>query len=132
MRLLILLVLIVTLSCGGNSTSVPNNGSVIGSWKLLGMLKTPIDLDKIKENDLIGGFMNFKDDGTFEGEVNYPKFPDKTIKVSGTYSVENGVITISNPGNNSATKSKIRFEKDFLILTPSSPDGFTAYYKSLS
>ncbi|MGB7210720.1 MAG: hypothetical protein WBD27_18845 [Pyrinomonadaceae bacterium] len=131
MRIFILLILVMAMSCSGNAPSVPNEKSVIGSWKLMGMLKTPIDIEKVTETDFMSGFMNFKADGTFEGEISYPKFPDKTVRASGTYLVENDIITISNPGNNSVTKSTIRFEKDFLIFTPLNPEGFTAYYKPL-
>jgi hypothetical protein len=131
MRFLILIVLFVVVNCGGISDSVSNEKSIIGSWKLMGMTKKPFPIEEVTETDLMGGNMTFKPDNTFDGEVTYPKMPDKNLKVSGTYSIENGILTINNQTNNSATKSAMRFEKDFMILTPLNPDGFIAYYKRL-
>lgn len=73
--------------------------------------------------------MVFKEDGTFEGEVVYPKARDMNVKVSGTYALKNNTLTINNRSNNSTTRSTMKFEQDFLILTPENPEGFIAYYK---
>jgi len=132
MRLLILIVLILTVSCGGVSNSASNEKSIIGSWKLMGMTKTPFPIEKVTETDLIGGSLNFKPDKTFDGEVTYPKIPDKNMKVFGTYTIENDVLTIKNQTNNSTTKSTLKFEKDFMVATSLNTDGFIAYYKRLN
>ena len=132
MRLLILIVLILTVSCGGVSNFASNEKSIIGSWKLMGMTKTPFPIEKVTETDLIGGSLNFKPDKTFDGEVTYPKIPDKNMKVFGTYTIENDVLTIKNQTNNSTTKSTLKFEKDFMVATPLNTDGFIAYYKRLN
>lgn len=133
MRFLILIVLIVTVSCGGGiSGSLSDEKSVIGSWKIMGMTKQPFPLDKITETDLMGGSLNFKPDKTFDGEITYPKMPDKNVKFTGTYAVENGILTINNQTNNSTTQSTLKFEKDFMIATPLNPDGFIMYLKRLN
>ncbi|MBA3787033.1 MAG: hypothetical protein H0X15_16100 [Acidobacteria bacterium] len=132
MRLLILIVLILTVSCGGVSNSASNEKSIIGSWKLMGMTKTPFPIEKVTETDLIGGSLNFKPDKTFDGEVTYPKIPDKNMKVFGTYTIENDVLTIKNQTNNSTSKSTLKFEKDFMVATSLNTDGFIAYYKRLN
>jgi len=132
MRLLILIVLILTVSCGGVSNSASNEKSIIGSWKLMGMTKTPFPIEKVTETDLIGGSLNFKPDKTFDGEVTYPKIPDKNMKVFGTYTIENDVLTIKNQTNNSTSKSTLKFEKDFMVATPLNTDGLIAYYKRLN
>lgn len=131
MRFLILIILLVcAVSCGGRSDNNVNaDKAIIGTWKLLGMTKEPFPLDKITETDLIGGSMTFKDDKTFEGEVVYPKMPEKNLKVSGTYSVEGEILTVNNQANNSTTKSTLRFERDFMIATPETSGAFIAYYK---
>lgn len=98
----------------------------------MGMTKKPFPVEKVTETDLIGGNLNFKPDKTFEGEVTYPKMPDKNLKISGSYSVENEILTINNQTNNSTTKSTLKFEKDFLVATPLNPDGFIMYYKRLN
>jgi hypothetical protein len=132
MRFLILIVLIAAVSCGGVSDSLSNEKSITGSWKLMGMTKQPFPLEKITETDLMGGSLNFKPDKTFDGEITYPKMPDKNLKVSGTYAVENGILTINNQTNNSTTQSTLKFEKDFMIATPLNPDGFIMYLKRLN
>lgn len=132
MRFLIFIVLIITtISCGKVSESVSFDKAIIGSWKLMGMTKKPFPIEEVTETDLMGGSLNFKPDKTFDGEVIYPKKPENNLKVFGTYKIENEIITISNQINSSTTESKIRFEKDFMILTPLKPDGFIAYYKRL-
>ena len=73
--------------------------------------------------------MTFKEDGTFEGEVLYPKMPDKNLKVSGTYSVENQTLTVNNQSNNSTSKSTLKFEQDFMITSPKQPGAVIMYYK---
>jgi len=132
MRFLILILLIVTVDCGGVSESVSPEKSIVGSWKLMGMVKTPVEIERVTESDLMTGNLTFKSDKTFDGEVIYPKSPDKNTKVSGTYSVENGILTISNKANNSTTKSTLKFEMDFMIGTPLNPEGFIAYYKRIN
>ena len=132
MRLSILLVLIITASCNGISNFASNESSIIGSWKLMGMTKTLFSIEKVTETDLMDGSLTFKTDKTFDGEVNYPKTPDKNMKIFGTYMIENDILIINNETNNSTTKSTLKFEKDFMIATPLSPNGFIAYYKRLN
>ena len=132
MRFLILILLVVILSCGGTVETTSPEKTIVGSWKLMGMVKTPVEIERVTESDLMTGQLNFKPDKTFDGEVIYPKSPDKNTKVSGTYSVENGILTISNQANNSTTKSTLKFEKDFMIGTPINPEGFIAYYKRVN
>ncbi len=98
----------------------------------MGMTKTPFPIEKVTETDLIGGSLNFKPDKTFDGEVTYPKIPDKNMKVFGTYTIENDVLTIKNQTNNSTSKSTLKFEKDFMVATSLNTDGFIAYYKRLN
>lgn len=130
MRIWIIVLLITTAAC---TVSRPANvnGSVVGSWKLMAMTNEPYPIDRITESDLIGGIMTFKEDGTFETEINYPQMPNKDMKFYGTYTVKNEVLTINNTTNNSTTKSILEFEKDFMIATPTNPGGFIAYYKRL-
>lgn len=132
MRFIILILFILTVSCSSVSNSTSNEKSIIGSWKLMGMTKKPFPIDKITETDLMGGSLTFKPDKTFDGEITYPKKPENNLKVFGTYKIENEIITISNQTNSPTTESKMRFEKDFMILTPLNPDGFIAYYKRLN
>ena len=132
MRLLILIIFIFAAGCGQMSGTASKEQSVVGSWQLMGFTKKPFPIEKITESTLIGGKIIFKPDGTFEGEVIYPKTPERNLKVDGTYAVENGIITINNRANNSTIQSTLRFEKDFMIQTPMHPDGFTAYYKRLN
>lgn len=129
-RFLILIVLIVNIGCGV-SKSVSTEKSIIGSWKLMGMTKKPFDIEKITETDMIGGRMTFKPDNTFDGEVTYTKYPDKNVKAFGTYTIEGEILTITNQGNNSTTKSTFRFEKDFLIAKPLNPEASIMYYKRI-
>ena len=98
----------------------------------MGMTKKPFPIEKITETDLISGTLNFKSDKTFDGEVTYPKMPDKNLRVSGTYTIENGILTINNQTNNSTTQSTLKFEKDFMIVVPLNTDGFIMYYKRLN
>jgi hypothetical protein len=132
MRFLILILLIVTMSCGGTSETVSAEKYIVGSWKLMGMVKTPVEIERVTESDLMTGHLTFKPDKTFDGEVIYPKSPDKNTKVFGTYLVENGILTVSNQANNSTTKSTLKFEKDFMIGTPLNPEGFIAYWKRIN
>ncbi len=132
MRFLIFILLIVTISCSGTSETVSPEKTIVGSWKLMGMVKTPVEIERVTESDLMTGQLNFKPDKTFDGEVIYPKSPDKNTKVSGIYTIENGILTISNRANNSTTKSTFKFEKDFMIATPINPEGFIAYYKRIN
>ena len=139
MHILIVLAFVVTaMSCAnsvsvsnGSSTPISKANSVVGSWKIMGMVSTPLDIEKVTETTLLGGSTNFNADGTFDGEITYPKTPGTTIKQEGTYVVEDDVITISNTVSHSTMKSTIKFEKDVMILTPSKPDAFIAYYKRL-
>lgn len=131
MRLFILVFLIAALSCGSVSESILTEKSVVGSWKLMGMSKTPFPIEQVTESDLMRGNITFKSDKTFDGEVIYPKSPDKNTKVFGTYTIGNDVLTVSNQANNSTTKSTLKFEKDFMIGTPLNPEGFIAYWKRI-
>ncbi len=132
MRFFILFLFIVTVNCGGVSESISSEKSVVGSWKQMGMSKTPVEIERITESELMTGILTFKSDKTFDGEVIYPKSPDKNTKVFGTYSVENGILTISNQANNSTTKSTLKFEKDFMIATPLNSEGFIGYFKRIN
>lgn len=132
MRFLILILLIATVSCGGISEPSSPEESIVGSWKLMGMVKTPVEIERITESDLMTGHLTFRPDKTFDGEIVYPKSPDRNTKVSGTYTVENDVLTITNRSNNSTTKSTLKFEKDFMIGMPLNPEGFIAYYKRIN
>jgi hypothetical protein len=98
----------------------------------MGMVKTLVEIERITESDTMTGHLTFKPDKTFDGEIVYPKSPDRNTKVSDTYSVENGVLTITNRSNNSTTKSTLKFEKDFMIGMPLNPEGFIAYYKRIN
>lgn len=129
MGLIISILILFTLSCGGIFNSDTPEKSIVGSWKLMGMTKKPFPIEEVTQTDLMGGRLNFKPDKTFDGDVTYPKMPENNLKVFGTYKIENDIITISNQANNSTTESKIKFEKDFMILTPLNPGGFIAYYK---
>lgn len=98
----------------------------------MGMVKKTFPIEQVTESDLMTGHITFKADKTFDGEVIYPKSPDKNTKVLGTYTVEGDILTISNQGNNSTTKSNLKFEKDFMIGTPQNPEGFIAYWKRIN
>src|SRR5688572_11322306 len=128
LSLLLLIVIFATIGCDRADNSAPADKAIIGTWKLMGMTKESFPLEKMTESDMIGGHMTFKEDKTFEGEVAYPKMPDKNLKVSGTYSVEGATLTIDNQANNSTTKSTLRFDKDFMIATPETPGALIAYY----
>lgn len=129
MRFIILIIIFFTVSCSNASNTTSNEKSIVGSWKLMGMTKKPFPIDKITESDLMGGSLTFKSDNTFDGEITYPKMPDKNLKISGTYKVEKETLTINNQINKSINESTLRFEKDFMIAIPLNPDGFIAYYK---
>ncbi|HLM61875.1 MAG TPA: lipocalin family protein [Pyrinomonadaceae bacterium] len=132
MSFLILILLVATVSCGRVSQSVSPEKSIVGSWKLMGMVKTPFPIEEVTESDLMTGQITFKPDKTFDGEVVYPKSPDKNTKVFGTYTVEGDILTVSNQANNSTTKSTLKFEKDFMVGTPLNPEGFIAYWKRIN
>jgi len=127
--LILIIALVCVVGCSGSYNNVNPEKAIVGTWKLMGITKEPFPLDEITETDLIGGSMIFKEDKTFEGEVVYPKMPEKNLKVSGTYSVEGETLTVNNQANNSITKSTLRFERDFMIATPETPGGLIAYYK---
>ena len=129
MRILIFIAFIFFASCYPAKNSVAPDRAIIGSWKLMGMTREPFPLREITESDVMGGSMTFKEDKTFEGTVTYPKMPEKNLKVSGTYKVEGETLTISNPATNTTTSSKLRFEDDFMVATPVTPNAFIAYYK---
>jgi hypothetical protein len=131
MRLLILIILFSAISCGRTDNVPQADRAIIGTWKLMGMTKEPFLLERVVESEMIGGHMTFKEDKTFEGEVVYPKMPDKNLRVSGTYSVENQTLTVNNQTNNSSTKSTLRFEQDFMIASPEKPGAAIAYYKQV-
>jgi hypothetical protein len=130
-RPFLLIVIFALIGCNRPDISVPADKAIIGKWKLMGMTKEPFPIEKITESDMIGGHMTFKEDKTFEGEVVYPKMPDKNLKVSGTYSVEGQMLTVNNHANNSTTKSTLTFEQDFMIGTPETQGAFIAYYKRI-
>ena len=132
MRLLIFVFLITMIGCTGVSNPTPTKEPIIGSWKLITMTKAPVDIEKIQESKFMGGHLTFKLDETFTGEVIYPQSPDKTMKVTGTYKIEDGILIMSNHTNNSVTKSTLKFEKDFLIVSPLNPEALTAYYKRIN
>ncbi len=134
MRFLLLLFLVVifaAIGCNHTDNSAPADKAIIGTWKLMGMTKESFPIEKITESEMIGGHMTFKEDETFEGEVVYPKTPDKNMKVSGTYSVEGQMLTVNNRTNNSTTKSILRFERDLMIASPETKGAFIAYYKRI-
>jgi len=97
----------------------------------MGMSQTEFNIDEVTESDLMGGRITFRGDNTFGGEIIYPQSPDKNTKIYGTYSVEDNSLTIKNEANNSTTTSKIKFEKDFMIATPTKDGAFISYYKRI-
>jgi len=130
MRFLFISVVLIFTSCGQVLDSSDTKNTVVGSWKLMGMVKARVSIDLFTtEPKFIGGGMVFNSDNSFSGEVMYPRSPEKNMKVSGTYGFEDGILTINNRANNSTTQSRVEFEKDFMIATPLDPDGFTSYYK---
>ncbi len=83
LSLLFLVVIFAAIGCNHADNAAPADKAIIGTWKLMGMTKEPFPIEKITESEMIGGHMTFKEDKTFEGEVVYPKTPDKNMKVSG-------------------------------------------------
>jgi len=132
MRLLILIFLIAVASCSGVSDSVPPEQSIIGSWKLMRTEKKPLEVERVTESERMTGRFTFRPDNTFDGEVTYPKSPEINTKLSGTYAVEDGILTMFNQTNSSTTKSTLKFEKDFMIAKQLNPEGLIAYYKRIN
>ena len=112
------------LSCRGGGQSV------IGAWEIANMSRVTVPIDELPAASLAGGRMEFRADGTFAGRVVMPGAP-QGVDMAGTYAVEGDVITIRNGLNNSATRSKMRFEKDYLVLEPAAPVpySYTMYYR---
>ncbi|MBX3245413.1 MAG: lipocalin family protein [Acidobacteria bacterium] len=133
MRFLLLLFIVIFAANACNRADKPAaaDKAIIGTWKLMEMTSKPFPAKEISESDVIGGHMTFKEDKTFEGEVVYPKTPDKNLKVSGTYSVEGQTLTVNNQANNSTTKSTLRFEDDMMIATPEKQGAVISYYKRI-
>lgn len=132
-HLVILIFLTVVLGCQGITKYISNDYAIVGSWKLVGMSKTPVEVDKVPQDGKIGGTMDFKSDKTYESKITVPGIFDEGIKTSGTYKVEGDILTTTNKENTSTTKSKIRFEKDYLIISSTdASDTSTMYYKRVN
>ncbi len=94
-------------------------------------VKTPVEIERITEPDVITVHTTFKTDKTYEVEIFPTKSPNNKTKISGTYTVEGDVLTTVQ-SNNSTTQSTLKFEKDFMIATLSSPESAIGYYKRIN
>lgn len=96
------------------------------------MSSAAVPVDKLPAAKLASGRWEFRADGTFEATVVAPGAPQGR-KVAGTYSVEGDTITITNDTTKTPMRSKVRFERDHLVLEPitSEPFSFTMYYKRI-
>lgn len=128
--LLCVLVMLFTMSCNLSRQGSGTVQSVVGEWEIVHMSKTPVALDNLPESKPAIGRMEFKGDGTFEGTISMPGVPPGT-NISGTYQIAGDVITINNSLNKSTTRSKLRFEREYMVLEPvtQEPFSFTLYYK---
>jgi hypothetical protein len=124
--LVTLLVIGLALSCRGSGAGQ----SIVGTWEIVHMSEAPLAVDDLPANKLASGRMEFRGDGTFVGVVSMPGAPRGT-NIGGTYSVEGDVIAITNSLNKTTTKSKMRFEKDYLVLEPITRESlsYATYYK---
>jgi hypothetical protein len=80
--------------------------SIVGSWEVVHMSETPVPLNDIPHSRLASGRMDFKADGTFDGNVFMRGRPQGT-SLAGTYEIDGDLLTIHNSSNNSTTKSKV-------------------------
>jgi hypothetical protein len=131
MRLCIFLTLLIitcSLSCHGSG----GDQSIVGAWEVVHMSIDPVSVDNLPSSGLAGGRMEFKEDGTLEGAVSMPGVP-QGMRISGTYRVDGDVITINNDTNKSTTQSRMRFEKDYLVLEPITrePLAYAMYYRRI-
>ena len=128
--LLCVLIWSLVVSCNLSCRNSGADQSILGTWEIVHMSKSPVPVDNLPASKLASGRMEFKGDGTFEGQVSMPGVPEGT-PMSGTYQVEGDVITLNNSQNKSTTKSKVRFEKDYVVLKPLTPGPFSysMYYK---
>jgi hypothetical protein len=125
-------VLLLALSaCAVAPREAMNKESLIGSWEFLGMTKDVVPVERLDKSGMMKGQMNFKADGTFDGDFIYPRTPEKNTKAFGTYTLDNGIITIVNQSNNSNIKSELKMEKDVLIVKPLVENGFVMYLRRL-
>jgi len=94
------------------------------------MSTAPVPMDSMPASKLGNGRMEFKDDGTFTGTLSMPGLPQET-SIDGTYQVDGDVLTMNNNLNKSTTKSKLRFESDYMALEPitEEPLAYVMYYK---
>ncbi len=128
--LLSVLILLITISCNLSRRNSGIGESVVGAWTIVHMSKTPIPVDNLPKSKLASGRMEFKEDGTFEGTLSMPGLTQET-SLNGNYQVEGNIITIYNSLNKSTTKSKMRFEKNYLVLEPitDEPLSYAMYYR---
>ena len=119
----------MTGACFLTPRQTVNKESLIGSWNLLGISKRVVPVEQLGESDLLKGQITFNSDGTFYGDFIYPKTPEKNTKANGTYTLADGVLTISNQANNSTTNSELIMEKDVLIAKPLTRNGFAMYLR---
>jgi hypothetical protein len=128
-----ILVLVLLLALSGACSIVPRPALtkefLVGSWDLVGMTKEVVPVERLVDSGLLKGQLIFNADGTFSGDFIYPKSPEKNTKALGTYTVHEGILTISNQTNNSSTASELSMEKDVLIVKPLVKEGFVMYFK---
>jgi hypothetical protein len=130
--LLTVLILLITISCNLSRRNSGIGESVVGAWEIIHMSMTPVPVDNLPESKLASGRMEFKEDGTFAGTLSMPGVTQET-SVNGHYQVVGNIITIENGLNKSTTQSKMRFEKNYLVLEPitQEPSSYAMYYRRI-
>jgi hypothetical protein len=130
--LLCIFLTLLIISCSLSRQGSGNDQSIVGAWEVVHMSVDPVSVDNLPASKLAGGRVEFKKDGTLEGVVSMPGVPEG-MRISGTYRVDGDVITINNDMNKSTTQSRMRFEKDYLVLEPITrePLTYAMYYRRI-
>ena len=131
-KLLCVSAVLFVVGCNLSCRSRDAGQSVVGAWEIANMSRTSVPVDDLPSAKLASGRMEFKADGTYAGRMVMPGAP-QGVNIAGTYAVEGDVITITNSLTNTSTRSKMRFEKDYLVLEPvtQEPFSYTVYYKRI-
>lgn len=98
--------------------------SIIGSWELLQMSRTPVPVDQLHSSESVGGIVEFKLDKTYSGELKLPGSPTK-VRMNGAYVLEDGILTLENKENGSIMKSKLHIQNDILTMEPINNEVFS-------
>jgi len=102
---------------------------IIGAWELVSMSKEP--QDEITPTDILYGYSEYHEDGTYFSYHKWRDFPDKEpFIVKGRYVLSEQKIThFTSDGKSIIGSGFIELKDNYLILNPKTENGFITYSK---